>query len=225
MFEGLSDKLSGILDKLTRRGALTEEDVDAALREVRRALLEADVALEVVRALHRQGARPRRRRRGGQVGHARPDGRQDRPRRAGRDAGLGRRPDRSRRRAARADPDGRPAGLGQDDHDRQDRQAAAPSANGRKVLMASLDTRRPAARSSCACSASRPASTRCRSSPARRPCRSPAAPWRPARLGGYDVVILDTAGRTTIDEALMAEVGRGQGAPPTRTRCCSSPTR
>src|SRR4051794_37036765 len=50
MFEGLSEKLSGILDKLTRRGALTEEDVNAALREVRRALLEADVALEVVRS-------------------------------------------------------------------------------------------------------------------------------------------------------------------------------
>src|SRR5918998_1650489 len=50
MFEGLSDKLSTILNGLTRRGALTEEDVNAALREVRRALLEADVALEVVRS-------------------------------------------------------------------------------------------------------------------------------------------------------------------------------
>src|SRR5271170_5620353 len=50
MFEGLSDNLSGILDRLTRRGALTPADVDAASREVRRALLEADVALDVVRA-------------------------------------------------------------------------------------------------------------------------------------------------------------------------------
>src|ERR1700744_4163305 len=50
MFEGLSEKLSGILDTLTRRGALNEEDVNLALREVRRALLEADVALEVVRS-------------------------------------------------------------------------------------------------------------------------------------------------------------------------------
>src|SRR5436189_1796740 len=49
MFDTLSEKLGGILDRLTRRGALTEADVDAALREVRRALLEADVALEVVR--------------------------------------------------------------------------------------------------------------------------------------------------------------------------------
>ena len=45
MFEGLSDRLSGILSGLTRRGALTEADVTAALREVRRALLEAGVAL------------------------------------------------------------------------------------------------------------------------------------------------------------------------------------
>ena len=50
MFEGLSQKLSGIFDQLTRRGALSEGDVDLALREVRRALLEADVALDVVRS-------------------------------------------------------------------------------------------------------------------------------------------------------------------------------
>ncbi len=42
-------RLSGILDSLTRRGALSEADVDAAMREVRRALLEADVALDVAR--------------------------------------------------------------------------------------------------------------------------------------------------------------------------------
>src|SRR5262249_37340788 len=50
MFDTLSERLGGILDRLTRRGALSEADVDAALREVRRALLEADVALDVVRA-------------------------------------------------------------------------------------------------------------------------------------------------------------------------------
>ena len=50
MFETLSDRLTGIFDKLTGRGALSEADVDAAMREVRRALLEADVALEVVKA-------------------------------------------------------------------------------------------------------------------------------------------------------------------------------
>ena len=49
MFETLQDRLSGIFDKLTGRGALSEADVDTAMCEVRRALIEADVALEVVR--------------------------------------------------------------------------------------------------------------------------------------------------------------------------------
>src|ERR1700752_3619456 len=49
MFQSLSDRLSGVLDKLTRRGALTDSDVAEAMREGRRALLEADVALDVVR--------------------------------------------------------------------------------------------------------------------------------------------------------------------------------
>src|SRR6476646_4124634 len=50
MFESLSDRLSGIFDKLTRRGALTDSDVAEAMREVRRALIEADVALNVVKS-------------------------------------------------------------------------------------------------------------------------------------------------------------------------------
>ncbi|PIP97812.1 MAG: signal recognition particle protein, partial [Rhodobacterales bacterium CG18_big_fil_WC_8_21_14_2_50_71_9] len=49
MFESLSERLSGVFDKLTKQGALTEADVSAALREVRMALLDADVALPVAR--------------------------------------------------------------------------------------------------------------------------------------------------------------------------------
>src|SRR5919108_5973672 len=49
MFESLQERLGSILNGLTGRGALSEADVTAALREVRRALIEADVALEVVR--------------------------------------------------------------------------------------------------------------------------------------------------------------------------------
>jgi len=49
MFDSLSDKLGGIFDKLKRRGALSEAHVDEAMREVRLALLEADVALPVVK--------------------------------------------------------------------------------------------------------------------------------------------------------------------------------
>ncbi|MSO75914.1 MAG: signal recognition particle protein [Alphaproteobacteria bacterium] len=49
MFQALSDRLGGVFDRLRRRGALNEGDVDAALREIRVALLEADVALGVVK--------------------------------------------------------------------------------------------------------------------------------------------------------------------------------
>ena len=49
MFEALSDKLNDVFDRLRRRGALNETDVTEALREVRLALLDADVALPVVR--------------------------------------------------------------------------------------------------------------------------------------------------------------------------------
>ncbi|MDM8168416.1 signal recognition particle protein [Roseovarius sp.] len=49
MFENLSERLSGVLDRLTKQGALSEDDVKTALREVRVALLEADVSLPVAR--------------------------------------------------------------------------------------------------------------------------------------------------------------------------------
>ena len=81
MFETLQDRLGGIFDKLTGRGALSEADVDTAMREVRRALIEADVALEVVRNFVEQ-VRERAIGQGSrQVGDPGPDGRQDRQRR------------------------------------------------------------------------------------------------------------------------------------------------
>src|SRR5919106_5772422 len=49
MFESLSGRLNDVFDRLKRRGALREEDVEAALRDIRIALLEADVALPVVK--------------------------------------------------------------------------------------------------------------------------------------------------------------------------------
>jgi hypothetical protein len=50
VFENLTGRLGGVLDRLRGRGALTERDVNDAMREVRQALLEADVSLEVARA-------------------------------------------------------------------------------------------------------------------------------------------------------------------------------
>ena len=49
MFESLSEKLSAVFRRLSGKGKLTEEDVDEAMREVRRALLEADVNFKVVK--------------------------------------------------------------------------------------------------------------------------------------------------------------------------------
>src|SRR5205814_8384785 len=49
MFDTLGNRLNDVFDRLRRRGALSEDDVGAALREIRVALLEADVALPVVR--------------------------------------------------------------------------------------------------------------------------------------------------------------------------------
>jgi len=49
VFDALSEKLSGVFDRLRRRGALSEGDVAEAMREVRLALLDADVALPVVK--------------------------------------------------------------------------------------------------------------------------------------------------------------------------------
>ena len=50
MFEGLSNKLGQVFDNIRGRGSLSEADVDVALRDVRLALLEADVALPVVKS-------------------------------------------------------------------------------------------------------------------------------------------------------------------------------
>ena len=50
MFEALSDRLGTVFDRLKGRGALNEADITAAMREVRVALLEADVALDVVKS-------------------------------------------------------------------------------------------------------------------------------------------------------------------------------
>ena len=49
MFDGLTERLSGVFDRLGGRGVLSDKDIDEALREVRVALLEADVALPVVK--------------------------------------------------------------------------------------------------------------------------------------------------------------------------------
>ena len=88
-FEGLSEKLNSVFKGLRGKGRLTEEDIKLAMREVRMALLEADVSYKVVKDFVAKVIRARRRRRGARQPHPRPAGHQDRQR--GADGSDGRR--------------------------------------------------------------------------------------------------------------------------------------
>ena len=144
MLDNLTSRLAKIVKTIRGEARLTEANVQDALREVRIALLEADVALPVVKhfidAVRAQAL--------GQevIGSLTPGqalvGVVHRE--LTRADGRGERGARSRRRAARGDPDGRPAGLGQDHHRRQARAAAARQQK-KKVLVVSCDVYRPAA--------------------------------------------------------------------------------
>ena len=99
------------------------------------------------------------------------------------------------------------------------------SRDKKKVLLASLDTRRPAAMEQLAILADQ-----CGEGVSSLPIvegQSPAEIARramqAAKLGGYDVLFLDTAGRTSIDEQMMAEVRQRSPRLPARTRLCWSP--
>ena len=132
MFDSLSDRLGGVFDRLRGRGALTEADVRAAMREVRVALLEADVALPVARdfvdKVTEQAV-------GQEVLRSVTPGQQ--VVKIVHDAlvemlGAETAELEPRRQSARGDHDGRPAGLGQDHHHRQARQAPDRSASARR---------------------------------------------------------------------------------------------
>src|SRR5215203_213825 len=203
MFDNLSEKLSGILDGLTRRGALSEQDVDAALREVRRALLEADVALDVARAFIDQVKK----------------------RAVGVDVIKSVTPGQM---VVKIVHDELIATLGSDAQP-IDLSAAAPvpimmvglQGSGKttttakiarrlrernsKVLMASLDTRRPAAMEQLAILGLQVEVPTLPIIEGQSPVQIANRAIQAAKLGGYDVVLLDTAGRITLDEDMMNE--------------------
>ncbi len=204
MFDSLSERLGGILDRLTRRGALTEADVDAALREVRRALLEADVALEVVRGFI---DKVRVRAVGATVVKSVTPGQM----------------------VVKIVHDELIATLGSG-AETIDLNAPAPVAvmmvglqgsgkttttakvakrlterGKRKVLMASLDVRRPAAMEQLAVLGRDVGVDTLPVVQGQTPVQIARRALDAGRLGGYDVVLLDTAGRITLDDAMMAE--------------------
>jgi signal recognition particle subunit SRP54 len=204
VFESLSDRLGKIFDGLTGRGALSEADVDAALREVRRALLEADVSLEVVKAFIEQ---VRVRAVGEEVIRSVKPGQQvikivhdelvrvlgetqvpidftTTPPMAMLMVGL-----------QGAGKTTLSAKLAKRMTERQ----------GKKVLMASLDDRRPAAKEQLRVLGEQVGVATLPIQLNEKPVDIARRALREGRLGGYDVVILDTAGRTHIDDELMAE--------------------
>ncbi|MFZ0071721.1 MAG: signal recognition particle protein, partial [Xanthobacteraceae bacterium] len=211
MFDNLSEKLSGILDRLTGRGALSAADVDAAAREVRRALLEADVALDVVRAFVEK---LRERAVGVEVIKSVKPGQM----------------------VVKIVHDELVAVLGSN-ADPIDLNAPAPVAimmvglqgSGkttttakiakrlteqmrRKVLMASLDTRRPAAMEQLAILGQQVGVDTLPIVAGQTPVQIARRALEAGRLGGYDAVLLDTAGRITLDEAMMAEAAEVERA-------------
>jgi signal recognition particle subunit SRP54 len=204
MFDNLSERLGGILDRLTRRGALTEADVDAAMREVRRALLEADVALDVVRSFTEK---VREQAIGATVIKSVTPGQM----------------------VVKIVHDQLIETLGSDSQS-IDLNAPPPVAimmvglqgsgkttttaklarrlterDRRKVLMASLDTRRPAAMEQLAVLGRDVGVDTLPIMDGQTPPQIAQRALQAARLGGHDIVLLDTAGRTTLDEAMMAE--------------------
>jgi signal recognition particle subunit SRP54 len=207
MFESLSDKLSGILDKLTGRGHLSEEDVNAAMREVRRALLEADVALDVVRSFI---DRTRTKAIGATVMKSIKPGQM----------------------VVKIVHDSLVETLGEESQS-IDLNAPAPVAvmlvglqgagktttaakiakrlterSKRRVLMASLDVKRPAAQEQLRVLGVQVGVDTLPIVLGEDPVQIARRAESVARLQGYDVVILDTAGRTHIDEALMDEMAQ-----------------
>ncbi len=212
MFEKLSERLSGVFDKLTRRGALTEADVDEALREVRVALLEADVALPVVKdfvAKVREGAV------GETVVKSVTPGQMvikivhDELVRtlSGKSAGS---EDAEPGISLNAPSPVPILMLGLQGSGKTTTTAKIAKRlnerQGKKVLMASLDVRRPAAQQQLAILGEQIGVRTLPIVPGEPPVAIARRAIQTGRLEGFDVVMLDTAGRLAIDEELMAEV-------------------
>ncbi len=205
MFDVLTDRLSSVFDRLGGKGVLSEKDVDEALREVRIALLEADVALPVAREFI---AKAKERATGEAVIRSvRPADQVVKITYDGLVEMLG----------GEGEPEGlnlslNPptvilmAGLqGSGKTTTAGKLALRLVKERKKVLLASLDTRRPAAMEQLALLATQAG---VESLPIVAGQAAPDIAKRAmtaAKLQGYDVLILDTAGRTTLDEAMMSE--------------------
>jgi signal recognition particle subunit SRP54 len=205
MFESLSGRLNDVFDRLKRRGALREEDVQAALRDIRIALLEADVALPVVKDFI--GA-IRERAVGQEVLKSVTPGQMvvkivhdhlvDLLGREVSELNLGGSPPRVVLMV----------GLQGSGKTTTSAKIAyrLRTKERRRALLAALDVQRPAAQEQLAVLADQAGVGSLPIVPGQTPLAIAERAVETARRSGDDVVILDTAGRLHVDEALMAEL-------------------
>ncbi len=204
MFDSLQNRLGGVFDRLRGRGALSEADVDTALNEVRAVLIDADVALPVVKKFI---GKVRERAVGEQVIRSVTPGQQ----------------------VVKIVHDTLVETLGTESEGLSLGAPPAPilmvglqgsgktttsaklalqlqTRDKKRVLMASLDVNRPAAMEQLKILGEQAGVPTLPIILGQRPTDIAKRALAAARVGGYDVLILDTAGRQHIDEALMAEV-------------------
>jgi signal recognition particle subunit SRP54 len=207
MFENLSQRLSGVFDRLTKQGALSEGDVSEALREVRVALLEADVSLSVVRILI---DRVEEKAKGQAVTKSVTPGQQ--VVKIVHDELIqilsGENSDSSELKIDNPPAPILMVGLQGSGKTTTTAKIAKRllNKNGKKVLMASLDTNRPAAMEQLAVLGQQLGIDTLPIVKGQDPVSIAKRAKQQALLGGYDVFILDTAGRLHVDKALMDEV-------------------
>ncbi|GGI79155.1 signal recognition particle protein [Polymorphobacter multimanifer] len=207
MFDSLADRLGSVFEKLRGRGALTELDVRAAMREVRIALLEADVALPVVKDFVEQATE---RAIGAEVIRSVTPGQQ----------------------VVKIVNDCLVELLGSE-HEGLNIPATPPAVlmmvglqgsgkttstaklakflterQGKKVLMASLDVARPAAQEQLRVLGEQTGVATLPIIAGQSPVTIAERARQSAKLQGFDVVLLDTAGRLSVDAALMAEMAQ-----------------
>jgi signal recognition particle subunit SRP54 len=206
MFENLSERLSGVFDRLTKQGALSEDDVKTALREVRVALLEADVSLPVAREFVKKVQEQAT---GQAVTKSVTPGQQ--VVKIVHDALVD-------TLTGEEDPgklkiDNPPApilmvGLQGGGKTTTTGKLAKrlKEKEGKKVLLASLDIYRPAAMDQLAMLGQQIGVDTLPIVPGQKPVDIARRAKQQATMGGYDVYMLDTAGRLQIDEVLMKEV-------------------
>ncbi len=206
MFESLSERLGGVFDRLTKQGALSEADVDTALREVRVALLEADVSLEVARDFVKAV----------------------KAKATGQAVTKSVTPGQQVVKIVHDELIKVLAGDGEPDALKIDNPPATilmvglqgsgkttttaklakrlKEKNGKRVLLASLDTNRPAAMEQLAILALQVGVDSLPIVKGETAVQIAKRAKTQANMGGYDVLFLDTAGRLHIDDVLMDEV-------------------